>query len=149
MRGRDGRRWPRSPAAVGGLRGARSIGGKHAISLVPRGAPTKGAALERARRLLGCDTAIYVGDDETDEDAFTAGRADRLLAIRVGMRQGSAARYRLRNQAEIDDLLAALLACRPLRRPGRQASVASAGQHTQGRRPAVSGRPGEGLKKSL
>ncbi|MEO8258356.1 MAG: trehalose-phosphatase [Acidobacteriota bacterium] len=97
--------------AVRSLRGARSIGGTHAISLVPRGAPTKGAALERARRLLECDTAIYVGDDE-GEDAFTAGRADRLLSIRVGMFRDSGARYRLRNQGEIDGLLTALLACR-------------------------------------
>ena len=136
-------------AAVGGLRGVRPIGGKHAISLVPRGAPTKGAALERVRRLLGCETAIYIGDDETDEDAFTAGRADRLLAIRIGMRQDSAARYRLKNQAEIDDLLAALLACRPLRQAsavGRsfQASLRARESRRRaergGGRPAMSGR---------
>ena len=144
--------------AVGGLRGARLIGGKHAISLVPRGAPTKGAALERARRLLACDTAIYIGDDDTDEDAFTAGRADRLLAIRVGLKQDSAARYRLKNQAEIDDLLAVLLACRPLRRAsvGRQASPPSLrfsearrSAERQDGRPAVSGRRQEDVKKSL
>ena len=97
-----------------------SKGGKHAISLVPRSAPTKGVALERARRLLECDTAIYVGDDETDEDAFTAGHADRLLAIRIGVRRDSRAPYRLKNQAEIDDLLAALLGFRPLRQATRQ-----------------------------
>jgi trehalose 6-phosphate phosphatase len=100
--------------AVRGLRGARSLGGKDAISLVPSGAPTKGAALERARRLLACDTAIYVGDDQTDEDAFCAARADRLLAIRIGARRQSRARYYLRNQREIDDLLRALLVFRPL-----------------------------------
>jgi trehalose 6-phosphate phosphatase len=99
---------------VRGLRGARSLGGHDAISLVPSGAPTKGAALERARRLLACDTAIYVGDDQTDEDAFTAARADRLLAIRVGARRQSRARYYLRSQLEIDDLLRTLLALRPL-----------------------------------
>ncbi|HWF83892.1 MAG TPA: trehalose-phosphatase [Vicinamibacterales bacterium] len=100
--------------AVRELRGARSLGGQDAISLVPSGAPTKGAALERARRLLACDTAIYVGDDQTDEDAFSAARADRLLAIRIGARRRSRAPYYLRNQREIDDLLRALLAFRPL-----------------------------------
>ena len=99
---------------VRSLRGARSLGGSHAVSLVPSGAPTKGAALERARRLLACDTAIYVGDDQTDEDAFSAAREDRLLAIRIGARRRSRARYYLRNQREIDDLLRALLAFRPL-----------------------------------
>jgi trehalose 6-phosphate phosphatase len=101
--------------AVRSLHGARSLGGKHAISLVPKRAPTKGAALERTRRLLACDTAIYAGDDQTDEDAFSAARADRLLGIRVGPRRHSQARYYLRNQAEIDALLRALLAFRPRR----------------------------------
>jgi trehalose 6-phosphate phosphatase len=103
-------------AAVRALRGARSLGGKHAISLVPSGAPTKGAALERARRLLACDTAIYIGDDQTDEDAFSVARPDRLLAIRIGALRQSRARYHLKSQAEIDDLLRALVALRPLRR---------------------------------
>jgi len=106
--------------ALQGLRGARSLGGKHAISVVPRGAPTKGAALERARRLLACDTAIYIGDDQTDEDAFGAARGDRLLAIQIGARRNSRAEYRLKSQAEIDMLLNALLAFRPARLGARR-----------------------------
>lgn len=102
-------------AAVKQLAGARSLGGEHAVSLVPRGAPTKGAALDRARRLLVCDSAIYVGDDETDEDAFRVARSQRLLAVRIGRRRGSCAPYRLTNQREIDDLLRVLLSLRPLR----------------------------------
>ncbi len=101
--------------AVWSLRGARSLGGTQAISLVPRGAPTKGAALERARRLLACDASIYVGDDETDEEAFKAARPDRLLGIRIGRVCDSRALYRLRNQQEIDDPQHALLAFLPLR----------------------------------
>lgn len=104
--------------AVRGLRGVRSLGGVDAVSLVPRGAPTKGAALERARRLLACDTAIYVGDDQTDEDAFASAKPDRLLAIRVGAARTSHASYWLRSQAEIDHLLSALVALRPGRRVG-------------------------------
>ena len=71
-------------AAIRRLRGARVIGGSEAFNVVPRGAPHKGQALEHARRLLACDKAIYVGDDETDEDAFAAGRSDRLLSLRIG-----------------------------------------------------------------
>jgi trehalose 6-phosphate phosphatase len=100
--------------AVGVLRGGRALGGRDAISVVPREAPTKGAALERARRLLACDTAIYVGDDETDEDAFVAAGPDRLLAIRIGGGRTSGARYRLKTQHEIDAFLEALLAFRPI-----------------------------------
>jgi len=100
--------------ATNKLRDARLLGGKDAVSLIPRGAPDKGVALERARRLMVCDTAIYVGDDQTDEDAFRARRPASLLGIRVGLRGKSAARYGLRTQEEMDDFLQALLDLRPL-----------------------------------
>jgi trehalose 6-phosphate phosphatase len=110
-------------SALRDLRGFRTVGGKQALNLVPKGAPHKGAALERARRLLACDTAIYVGDDETDEDAFRSARPDRLLGIRIGQSRGSRARYRLREQRDIDRLLKALIDLRPIR-----GGAASSGQ---------------------
>ena len=100
-------------AAASRLKGARVMGGAEAINIVPRDAPHKGIALERARHLLVCDTVIYVGDDDTDEDAFGAGRSDRLLAIRVGAKRHSRARHWLKSQAEVDALLQTLLALRP------------------------------------
>jgi trehalose 6-phosphate phosphatase len=116
---RRARSVPRAKAAIArairGLRGVRVIGGKRAISLIPSGAPHKGAALERVRRLLVCDTAVYVGDDDTDEDAFAAAGPQRLLAIRIGRRSTSIARYCLSTQQEIDALLQALLDLRPVR----------------------------------
>src|SRR5262249_28671714 len=36
------------------LRGARRLGGRLVVNVLPKGAPTKGTALERARRLLVC-----------------------------------------------------------------------------------------------
>jgi trehalose 6-phosphate phosphatase len=99
----------------------RAIGGSDAINLLPSGGPNKGIALQQARRLFACDTAIYVGDDETDEDAFRSAAGDRLLAIRVGTRGSSAARYRLRSQKEMDRLLLALV---ELRTPRRRKSKA-------------------------
>ena len=69
----------------------RLVGGKHVVNLLPAGAPHKGLALERARARLGCDTAIYVGDDETDEDVFALDQPGRLLAIRVGRKPSSSA----------------------------------------------------------
>jgi trehalose 6-phosphate phosphatase len=101
------------------LKGARIMGGNHAINVVPVGAPHKGIALERVRNLLVCDTIIYVGDDETDEYAFGAADADRLLAIRIGRRRSSRARHWLNTQREIDAFLQALLALRPLRHARR------------------------------
>jgi trehalose 6-phosphate phosphatase len=104
-------------AAVRALRGARVIGGNEAVNVVPRGAPHKGEALERARRLLACEKAIYVGDDDTDEDAFAVARPDRLLSVRIGGARRSRARYRLKDQRQIDRFLRALLTLRPRRAP--------------------------------
>ena len=102
-------------AAVRRLPGTRIVGGKEAVNLVPASAPNKGAALEHARRVLACDCSVYVGDDETDEDAFAAAPAERLLSVRVGRSPMSKARYFVRNQADIDSLLRLLVAARPLR----------------------------------
>ncbi len=99
--------------AVIGLRGSRTLGGKQAVNLVHRDAPHKGIVLERARSLLACDCAIYVGDDDTDEDAFVVASRERLLSIRVGATRTSGARYYLKTQDEIDALLRHLVGLRP------------------------------------
>ena len=96
-------------SAIGALRGVRNLGGIQAFNLVPAGAPHKGLALERAMRRFGCDRAIFVGDEATDEDAFRSGSSERLLSIRVGARRASAARYYIKGQSEIDVLLRKLL----------------------------------------
>ena len=103
--------------AILGLHGSRTIGGKQAVNLVPRDAPHKGMALERARRLLACDSAIYVGDDDTDEDAFRAAPPERLLSVRIGGTRKSGAHYYLKTQHEIDSLLRMLVRLRPTRSP--------------------------------
>ncbi len=87
----------------------RLIWGKQVIDLLPVDAPHKGIALDEARARHGCDTAIYVGDDETDEDVFALDQPGRLLSIRVGRTGRSLAPYYLRNQAEIDRFLRFLL----------------------------------------
>jgi len=95
--------------AVRDLQDVRVIGGAQAVNLIHCAGPNKGSALQNARRAFACQTAIYVGDDDTDEDAFASGSADELLSIRVGTRGSSAARYRLRSQMEIDRLLKTLV----------------------------------------
>lgn len=103
------------------LRGARKLGGAQAVTLLPKEGPDKGMALRWTQQLLRCDTAIYVGDDDTDEDAFGSAHFDRLLSIRVGPSATSKARYHLRRQADIDGFLETMLALRqgPTRRtPG-------------------------------
>jgi trehalose 6-phosphate phosphatase len=103
-------------SAVSTLAGARTIAGELAVSVLPREAPGKGAALERMRRALACDKVIYVGDDETDEEAFAAAAPGSLLGIRIGAAARSRARYRLKNQRNVDALLEALLRYRPVAR---------------------------------
>jgi trehalose 6-phosphate phosphatase len=112
-------------AAVADLGRVRLIGGKLVVNVLPLGAPHKGLALEQARARFKCDTAVYVGDDETDEDVFALDQPGRLLTIRVGRKRVSAASYYIRRQAEIDGVLLALAASasrRPARRP-RKASA--------------------------
>jgi trehalose 6-phosphate phosphatase len=100
-------------AAVKRLRKARAIEGDKAVNLIPSDGPHKGVALRESWRELGCDVAMYVGDDNTDEDAFRVAGPERLLTIRVGTAAPSAAGYRLRRQDEIDALLARLIDLRP------------------------------------
>jgi trehalose 6-phosphate phosphatase len=107
--------------AAAALGDVRIILGKQVVNVLPEDAPHKGIALERERERLGCDTALYVGDDETDEDVFGLDQPGRLLAIRVGARRGSAAAYCIDGQRAIDDLLRALLR---FRRESRQRSAA-------------------------
>ena len=128
---------PRRPAlsavqlALNALRGARLIRGKEAISVLPRDSVHKGDALQRSRRLLHCDLAIYVGDDDTDEDAFNASSTGRVLGVRIGSKLRSKARYYLKDQLEIDTLLHKLIKLRPLQDVRRHGSRLTSSQHTR------------------
>jgi trehalose 6-phosphate phosphatase len=97
----------------------RVVGGKCVVNLIPRGAPHKGRALELAREHLRCDVAMYVGDDETDEDVFALDDPGRLLTIRVGLDVTSRAAFFLKTQDDVDALLSRLLALRQDRRLAR------------------------------
>ena len=94
------------------LRDARAIYSPEAINFLPNRGAHKGLALQQACRAFACDTAIYIGDDDTDEDAFASAGPERLLSIRVGMKRPSIAQYRLKRQAEIDDLMKVLIELR-------------------------------------
>jgi trehalose 6-phosphate phosphatase len=98
--------------ALGAIEGARAIGGKLVVNVLPAGAPHKGAAVLRLRDQQGCDTALYVGDDQTDEDVFKLSEPGRLLGVRVGRSRTSRASYFIESQQRIDALLRALLAAR-------------------------------------
>lgn len=103
----------RAAAAIGravqSLTDARVVGGAEAVNLLPRDGADKGVALGRAMHQFACTTAIYVGDDDTDEDAFRAVGPDRLLGVRIGRSERSAAGFYLENQTDIDALLRILV----------------------------------------
>jgi trehalose 6-phosphate phosphatase len=98
--------------AIEDLGDVRVIGGKQVVNVLPASAPHKGSSLIRERTRLGCDTAIYIGDDETDEDVFTLDQPGQLLSVRVGRRSTSAAAYFVRSQDEMDALMQVLVELR-------------------------------------
>jgi len=103
------------------LAGVRIVAGKLVVNVLPAGSPDKGWAIARLCHLLEREAALYVGDDETDEDVFASGLPG-LISVRVGPRRGSRARYFLRSRSEVDQLLAALA-----RLPGLPAGAAREG----------------------
>lgn len=95
--------------AVQSLTDARVVGGAEAVNVLPRGGADKGVALQRAMQLFACTTAIYAGDDDTDEDAFRAATPDRLLGVRIGRSERSSAGFYLEHQTDIDAFLRILV----------------------------------------
>lgn len=83
---------------------AQAIAGQMVINLLPPRARTKRHALQALMRHSGCDQALYVGDDDTDEIAF-AGAPRHWLTVRVGACEASHARYLLRDPSEVTRLM--------------------------------------------
>lgn len=99
------------------------VPGKLVVNVLPEGAPHKGDALVRLRVHEGADTAVYVGDDATDEDVFELDQPGRLLSIRVGRSLKSAAPYYLRDQREVDALLRRLITFRSVQTTSRHRAL--------------------------
>jgi len=92
----------------------RRINGKKVYELLPDVAWDKGRAVLWLLETLGLASGnirpIYIGDDRTDEDAFRA-LEQRGIGILVSEQsQPTAARYSLRDPAELERLLRALTA---------------------------------------
>ena len=92
--------------------GMRIVTGKLVVNVVPERAANKGDALLELREQEAANTAFYIGDDVTDEDVFTLDQPGRLFTVRVGRSKVSAAKYFLRDQREMDALLAKLVELR-------------------------------------
>lgn len=113
------RRWRRAGEAVReaarGLHGARLLEGKKVLNVLPSHFPTKGDAVRALLERHRLETALYAGDDITDEDVFRIG-PPAVLGIHVGPGR-SLAPWRLGQQEDADALLERLIHLR--REPGR------------------------------
>jgi trehalose 6-phosphate phosphatase len=98
--------------AAAALPKTRIVEGKMVVNVLPTGAPDKGTALATLCKRLRCDSAVYVGDDDNDEDVFALARQGRLLGIRVGRAQRTQAAYFGPRQVAVDRLLTKLIEAR-------------------------------------
>jgi trehalose 6-phosphate phosphatase len=86
----------------------RIVMGKAVLNLIPMNSPHKGHALQELLLATGASQALYVGDDDTDEDIFSL-NDERILTVRIGKKKQSQARYFLERQSEISILLRKIL----------------------------------------
>ena len=87
---------------------AHVLPGKFVYNLIPPGASDKGDALSELMKAAGASTAVYVGDDWTDEDVFALENPD-ILTIRIEKSDGSRAQFYLETQEDIATLLDVLI----------------------------------------
>ncbi len=85
------------------------IFGKSVINVLPASHLNKGVSLKVAMKKLGAKQAIYIGDDQTDEDVFRLSTPS-ILKIRIGRKNNSLANYYLKNQFEVNRFLTKALA---------------------------------------
>ena len=87
---------------------ARVLPGKYVYNLIPQGSPNKGDALLELMRIAGSRTAIFAGDDETDENVFRLDNPD-ILTVHVEKDDASQAKFYLETQEDIVALLDAII----------------------------------------
>jgi len=102
------------------LEGVRLVPGKRVVNVLPREFPDKGDAVRALLAHLGLDTALFLGDDVTDESAFALG-SPLVVGVRVG-RGPTRAAYRLAGIEAVRELLRRLASLRPA---GRGPALAS------------------------
>lgn len=86
----------------------RVIPGKYVFNLTPQHAFNKGSALMALMSSRDYRTAVYVGDDVTDEDVFRLRRRN-VLTVRIENASDSAVEFFLRKREEVRHLLDELI----------------------------------------
>lgn len=85
------------------------IPGKCVLNLIAPGQRNKGSAVQALLQKHKFKKAIFVGDDDTDEDVFRL-LDPRIFSVRVGNSRKSMANAYLKNQGEMEVFLSLLLA---------------------------------------
>ena len=92
----------------------RRMDGKKVYELLPDIDWNKGKAMLWLLETLGLEgenaLPIYIGDDRTDEDAFSALEQRGIGILVSDQSPPTAARYSLKNPAEVEEFMAALAA---------------------------------------
>jgi trehalose 6-phosphate phosphatase len=81
---------------------------------------------------LNCTAALYAGDDDTDEDVFSLPDT-RILTVRIGKKKISAARFFLKRQTEITEVLRSIV------KTGDRNTLVRGGRHEPGLAPTTTG----------
>lgn len=87
---------------------ATLVEGKSVINVVPRIGMNKGQAMDFIMKKGDFPFGFFIGDDVTDENVFIY-KNSRLFTVKVGKSIDSHAKYYIKNQLEIRDLLEALI----------------------------------------
>ena len=82
----------------------RLVMGKAVVNTIPPGSLHKGSAMLELMHQLQSPAALYVGDDDTDEDVFSL-PDERIVTVRIGKKATSAAQFYLQRQSQIGSLL--------------------------------------------
>lgn len=88
----------------------RLIVGIASVNALPPGSTTKGEAALALMFHLKREGLFFVGDDETDEDAFGLSEG-LMMGVRIGRHPQSRAGYYLNHQTEIEDVIRFLVQC--------------------------------------
>ncbi len=89
----------------------RLVLGKAVVNAIPSGNLHKGSAMLELMHQLRSSAALYVGDDDTDEDVFSL-PDERIVSVRIGKKAASAAQWYLARQSQIGLLLQYLIQAR-------------------------------------
>ncbi|MCC2642666.1 MAG: otsB [Nitrospira sp.] len=82
----------------------RLVMGKAVVNTIPPGSLHKGSAMLELMHQLNSSSAMYVGDDDTDEDVFSL-PDERIVTVRIGKKTTSAAQLYLERQSQVGRLL--------------------------------------------